>query len=172
MPLLRLREQPLRQTRFVVDVNLGKLARLLRLCGFDSKYSNRYRDRDVVRIGTTEKRIILTRDRRLLYHRQVTHGYWVRSTAADAQLQEVVRRLDLYRQLRPMHRCLRCNGVIGPVAKADVLAQLEPLTRRYYNSFYQCQDCRRIYWKGSHYLHMQQRLALLLDTPLKSDKDH
>ena len=171
-PLVRLREQPLRQTRFVLDVNLGKLARLLRLCGFDSKYSNHYHDRDVVEIGTTEKRIILTRDRRLLYHRQITHGYWIRSTNPDRQLQEVIGRLDLYRQVRPMHRCLHCNGVIAPVAKADILSQLEPLTRRYYDTFYQCGDCRKVYWKGSHYLHMLRHLATLLEAAGERDDSH
>jgi len=78
-PLLRLRDIPLRRTAFVVDVNLGRVARYLRMCGFDTLYRNDYCDRDVARISAEEHRIVLTRDRRLLHHKTITHGYWVRA---------------------------------------------------------------------------------------------
>jgi len=153
-PLVQLRDRPLRRTVFILDVNLGKLARRLRMLGFDAEYANSYNDREVVELSVKQSRIILTRDRRLLFHKAVTHGYWVRSVDPAEQLREVLRRFDLYRDIRPFHRCLECNGVVHAVAKEQVDAALQPLTRRYYKEFFRCCQCRRIYWKGSHYEHM------------------
>lgn len=158
-PLLRLREKPLRRIAFVLDVHLGKLARLLRMLGFDSLYRNDYTDAEIVRIGVDERRIILTRDRRLLFNKAVTHAYFPRSTQPEAQAREVLRRFDLFRQIRPFHRCLSCNGHIEPVAKAEVLERLEPLTKLYYEEFFRCRECGRVYWKGSHFEHMQAKLG-------------
>ena len=160
-PLVRLRDKPLRQPRFILDVNLGKLARRLRLLGFDAAYQNDYHDADVVRIGTSKQRIILTRDRRLLYHKAITHGYWVRAVDPEQQLAEVIRRFDLQRLIQPFHRCMECNGLISPVPKKEILNQLEPLTKKYYEEFYRCDDCRKVYWKGSHYEHMLEHIKRL-----------
>jgi len=149
-PLLRLREVPLRRSAFVVDVNLGKLARRLRLLGFDALYSNRYADDEVADIAAAEHRIVLTRDRRLLHAKRITHGYWVRSVKPSEQTEEVLRRFDLFRQVRPFCRCLMCNGLLRPVPKAEIYDRLEPKTKLYYEEFFTCVDCGRIYWEGSH----------------------
>src|SRR5437868_7866953 len=76
-PVTRLRARPLRRTRFVLDVHLGKLARYLRLLGFDSVYRNDYDDHTIVALAHEEQRIILTRDTGLLKHSAVTHGHWL-----------------------------------------------------------------------------------------------
>jgi len=163
-PSLKLREKPLRNPRFIMDVNLGKLAKYMRLLGFDSLYRNDYRDAEVVNIAVNEQRIVLTRDRRLLYIKHITHGYWVRAVDVEFQVDEVLRRFDLFGSIHPFIRCLVCNGVLAPVAKADILDRLEPKTRRYYEVFHQCADCRRIYWEGSHMEDMRQRFAGFLST--------
>jgi len=161
-PLVRLREAPLRRTAFVVDVNLGRLARYLRMCGFDTVYRNDYRDEELVRISVGEHRVVLTRDRRLLHHKAITHGYWVRATDPDRQLDEVLERFDLRNQVKPFQRCLDCNGMVEPVDKSEVIDRLEPLTRKHYNDFHRCRDCGKIYWRGSHYQHMVKRLETML----------
>ncbi len=161
-PLLKLREKPLRNPRFIIDVNLGKLAKRMRLLGFDCLYRNDYRDAEVVNIAVNEQRIVLTRDRRLLYAKHISHGYWVRAVNVDSQVDEVLRRFDLYESIQPFARCLACNGVLASVAKADILDRLEPKTRLYYEDFYRCTDCQRIYWEGSHIEDMQQRYAGLV----------
>lgn len=158
-PLLRLREKPLRNPRFIMDVNLGKLAKHMRLLGFDSLYRNDYQDAEVVNIAVNEQRIVLTRDRRLLYIKNISHGYWVRAVDVKSQVDEVLRRFDLYGSIQPFARCLVCNGVLSSVAKADILDRLKPRTRLYYEVFYQCTDCQRIYWEGSHMEDMRQRYA-------------
>ncbi len=150
-PATRLRAAPLRRTAFVLDVHLGRLARLLRLLGFDALYRNDYDDPEIVRIALEEHRIILTRDRRMLHDRRITHARWLHSTHAVEQAREVVRRFQLEDAIRRFVRCPACNGLVRRVAKDGILDRIEPLTRRYYDEFYECASCAKIYWKGSHY---------------------
>ncbi len=150
-PLVKLREKPLRQSRFIVDVHLGKLARLLRLLGFDTLYRNDYADSEIVAISQKDNRIALTRDQGLLKHKTVTHGYWLRSQTPIKQLQEVCRRYDLFSQLSPFQRCIRCNGILEPVNKAEIYDQLPEKVAKTYTRFSRCRSCHNIYWTGSHY---------------------
>ena len=147
----RLRPVPLREPRFVVDVNLGRLARLLRVLGFDVWWSSDADDATLAHISLDEQRILLTRDRGLLKRRAITHGLFVHSQDPEEQTLEVIRRLDLGQRLAPLTRCLHCNGNLAAVAKDEVADQLEPLTRQYYEEFSRCVECGRIYWAGSHH---------------------
>lgn len=155
-PVLRLRPQPLRVSRFVLDTHLGRLARHLRLFGFDTLYRNDYEDAELAAIVQQQPRILLTRDQGLLKRRKVSHGYYVRATAPRVQLSEVFARFDLYRQAAPFSRCIACNGVLHDVAKAEIQHRLEPATCQHYEYFRQCSDCGRIYWQGSHYQRLQR----------------
>lgn len=150
-PLIRLRPRPLRHTLFVADCNLGRLARYLRLLGFDCLYANDFSDAEVAAISHETQRVLLTRDRRLLQRRIITHGLFVRATDPKKQVKEIMTRLDLYRQAAPFTRCTRCNGLLEPVAKNAVDAQLEPRTRLYFEDFLRCSDCGQVYWQGSHF---------------------
>jgi uncharacterized protein len=149
-PIVKIRDKPLRNIAFVADINLGKLARLLRLFGFDTLLAKHLNDKEIVELAVDQKRVILTRDRRLLYYKKVTHGYWVRSVLPKQQLAEVVQRFDLANVLRPFYRCVRCNGLIDAVEKKRVQHLLQPKTKLYYENFYRCRDCEQIYWEGSH----------------------
>ncbi len=157
-PLVRVREKPLRKLCFICDVHLGKLARIMRIAGLDTLYRNDYTDAQIVDIAEKNKRIVLTRDRRLLHHRVIEHGYWIRSQDTDEQMREVLKRFDLSVDISKLTRCPACNGLLVPVAKEDILDQLEPLTIRYYDIFYRCEKCEQIYWKGSHFEHLRQRI--------------
>ncbi len=158
-PLLKVRPEPLRVLRFVLDTHLGTLARYLRLCGFDTLYRNDYEDAELARISADERRILLTRDRDVLKRKIVTHGYFVRNDHPPRQLAEVFARFDLYAASTPFKRCVRCNGLLEEVEKARILDRLEPLTRRYYQEFRICTGCGHLYWQGSHYRHFQRLLA-------------
>ncbi|MFP4010823.1 MAG: Mut7-C RNAse domain-containing protein [Spirochaetaceae bacterium] len=162
-PVSRVRREPLRTPRFILDVHLGKLARLLRMLGFDTLYDNTWDDPEIVERGIAEHRIILTRDAGLLKRREVTHGYLVRSDDPFEQAAEVTKRFDLTERIRPFLRCMACNGMIEPVSREEVAAELLPGTRKSFSEFYRCRDCRRIYWKGSHYDRMREKIAHLLD---------
>ncbi len=159
-PANRLRPRPLRRTRFVLDVHLGKLARLLRLAGLDSVYRPDLSDLDIVAISSDEKRTILSRDRDLLKHGRVTHGYWVRATDPPAQFREVIDAFDLRRSFQPFTRCMECNGQLRVADEAAVLDHIPFAVLVAYDEFWQCETCHKIYWKGSHYT----QLARLIET--------
>jgi uncharacterized protein with PIN domain/sulfur carrier protein ThiS len=164
-PLVRLRERPLREPRFAVDVPLGTLARYLRLCGFDSWYRNDASDDLLASLAASQRRVLLTRDLELLKRRIVSHGCFVRSRRPREQLAEVCRRLDLSGLIRPFTRCTRCNEVLRPVEKAQVLDRLPDETRRCYDRFQQCGACGRVYWRGSHARRLEVIVASVRSAP-------
>lgn len=154
-----LRPQPPRG-RFVVDVNLGKLARYLRLLGFDALSDGALDDEDLADISAGENRILLTRDRNLLKRSIIVHGYCVRAVWPREQLVEVIRRFDLADAVDPFARCMQCNGFIEAVAKRDVEHLLEPLTKEHYEDFRRCTNCGRVFWRGSHF----EQLEAIVDS--------
>ncbi|MEN8207054.1 MAG: Mut7-C RNAse domain-containing protein [Pseudomonadota bacterium] len=164
-PLLRLRPAPLRSPAFVLDSNLGRLARYLRLLGFDCLYQNDFDDETVATIADREQRIVLTRDRALLQRRIITHGYFVREVRPRFQVKEVLARFDLYRLVEPFSRCIRCNGGLQAIDKQVIEDQLEPGTRKYFDSFRRCTACGQIYWQGSHHARSLRLIEELTKLP-------
>lgn len=144
--------------RFVADGHLGKLTHNLRLLGFDVAYQTTAEDHQLLKTMQHENRALLTRDRRLLMHAVVKHGYYPRSQEPIAQTVEVVRRFNLFSSIAPFTRCLHCNKALRQVEKAEVMEQLEPLTRIYYHEFRRCTGCGQIYWRGSHFSKLEARL--------------
>lgn len=149
-PLNRLRPRPLRDPRFVADVHLGRLARYLRLLGFDTLYDPRVDDHELVRASVDERRLLLTRDVELLKHGELTHGYYVRATDPREQLFEVVGRFHLQAAIQPFGRCAVCNETIDEVDKSQVSHLLPDAVRREHERIWRCRGCGRLYWKGSH----------------------
>lgn len=160
-----LRPKPLRRSRFVLDVHMGALSCRLRMLGFDCLYRNDYEDYEIADISVAEKRIILTRDRGLLKIGKITRGYWVRSQIPEEQVEEVLKRFDLYSQISPFNRCISCNGHLAAIEKTEIIGQLEPLTKKYYDEFYRCEECAKIFWKGSHYDSMLRKINKIIKRP-------
>lgn len=149
--VIKLRAKPLRKTKFIVDVNLGKLAQKLRLLGFDTLFRNDYADNEIVADSVKQKRIILTRDIGVLKHSAVTHGYWIRNDDPKKQLTEVIERLQLQNSFKPFSRCSVCNNHLKSVQKSEISDKLHSDTIESFNKFWQCEGCKKIYWEGSHY---------------------
>lgn len=145
--------------KFVLDNHLGKLTDYLRLLGFDAVYAQDWPDHAIAQCACEENRILLTRDRGLLKRKIVSVGRCVRSDDPLDQLSEVVACFGLEPFITPFQRCPRCNGKLAAVDKQEIIGQLLPLTRKYYDEFTRCTVCGQIYWKGSHYEHMQKLLA-------------
>jgi len=158
-PLIRLRPLPPAAPRFLLDVHLGRLARYLRLLGFDAEWYPGAADEELARRSALEGRVLLTRDRGVLKRRAVVDGHLVRQTAPRRQIDEVLSRFELTAPFEPFGRCLACNGRLEDVAKDDVVGLLPPRTRRDYQQFRRCVSCGRVYWQGSHY----DRLLALVD---------
>lgn len=138
-------------TRFVLDVHLGKLARLLRMAGFDTIYRNDLDDPEIIQIAEDEDRIVLTRDRGILRNKRVKHGHFVESTSAKEQLREIIDAFGLKNNIRFLSRCIACNGTIEEVSKEEIQDELKPGTNQYFNEFFRCRDCGKVYWEGSHF---------------------
>lgn len=160
----RVRPPPAAELRFVLDGHLSKLAGYLRLLGFDSHCARDASDRDLVRSSLKEERILLTRDVGLLKHGALIHGAFVRATAPREQLREVVTRYEMHSRIRPFTRCMRCNGTLVPVNRADVVGQVPSGTDHRVRSFRKCRACGRIYWRGAHYA----RLTRIIDDALRA----
>jgi uncharacterized protein with PIN domain len=163
-----LRPDPPTEIRFLVDINVARLAGLLRMAGFDTvstgEAENVPTKREIAQQSTRSGRIILSRDKELLKHREVAFGRLVRTQEPKAQLYEIVSFYGLQSDLVPFSRCLRCNGMLEPVDKQRVMDRLEPLTKKYYHRFRRCESCSQIYWKGSHH---EKMIALL--EPIMAD---
>src|SRR5262249_24166387 len=132
-----------------------RLARYLRMLGFDALCEAGYQDRDLSGISARESRILLTRDRGLLKRGEVTYGYFVRATEPRRQCLDGVSALKLCHFGSDFQRCVRCNGLLHTISKESVRDRLPLRAAQCYDEFRICPGCDRLYWAGSHYEHMQ-----------------
>ena len=147
-----------------VDANLGRLARYLRLLGFDADYDPDLSDPQLAERSQAEGRLLLTRDVDLLKRRTVTHGYYVRATDPQVQAGEVMSRFDLAGSARPFTRCTSCNSLLVPVDKGKVAGRVPPPSLERFDEFHECPGCRQVYWEGSHMQRANRLVAEILGT--------
>ncbi|MFO7761463.1 MAG: Mut7-C RNAse domain-containing protein [Thermodesulfobacteriota bacterium] len=157
-----LRPIPLPGLRFIADVNTGKLAKNLRLLGFDTLYGKNLTDNLLAETAAREKRIVLSKDKGVLMRKTVIWGHLVRSDEPEKQLTETIRLFRLKEAVDPFTRCQHCNCRLTPVAKKSIYHLLEPLTQKYYHSFQICENCGQIYWAGSHRQKMDEKFSKIL----------
>lgn len=158
----RVRAESLREPRFVADIHLGGLARLLRTLGFDTIYGNDLQDDEILFIASREDRVILTRDRALLKRREVTRGCFVHEVRPREQIREMVERLQLVSSVKPFTRCIHCNRELTLVEKAAVREHLPPDVGEAYDQFFRCEGCGHVYWKGWHWDEVRRLLGDVL----------
>ncbi|MFW5980056.1 MAG: Mut7-C RNAse domain-containing protein [Bacillota bacterium] len=167
---ISLREPYSGEYRFVLDTHLGKLARYLRMLGFDSLYDNKYKDKELANISKNTDRILLTRDIGLLKRSKVKYAYFIRYDDPRNQLKSLINRYSLSDHIKSFGRCVECNGELHSVNKNEIIHLLEPKTKKYYNEFYRCSKCRKIYWPGSHYQNMKNFINELINNNSKSGR--
>jgi uncharacterized protein with PIN domain len=148
--------------RFIADVMLGKLAKWMRILGWDVDYDNRITDSQLLRIARKEKRTILTRDRRMIEERKVDDYLLIENDDPEVQLREVVRRYGRPREERILERCLRCNVLLESRDRGSIESIVPEYVASIHRRFSSCPSCGRIYWRGSHYLQMVERLKAML----------
>jgi hypothetical protein len=147
--------------RFICDQHLGKLARLLRIMGFDTAYGTDWLEPEMARRAVNEDRIVLSRNRQLLQRKALTRALLITSDQPDEQAREVLQEFQLADQVRPFGRCTRCNGLVEPVAKAQILELIPPRTRRWLDTYTRCTGCGHIYWEGTHVTALLKRLTAI-----------
>lgn len=140
--------------RFIADGMLGKLTRWLRMLGQDVKYSNKFEDEELIMKANKEHRVLLTRDSGL-HLRAVAKGiaaFYVKGQTEAEKLAEIAKRFDIPLAIDlKRSRCPRCNTKIQPTPKEKLAGKVEKNTFIYYDQFWECPICSRIYWQGAHW---------------------
>ena len=136
--------------RFAADAMLGRLARWLRLLGFDCAHDPGASDEALVRLASTQDRILLTRDRRLPEEWWIGDVRVLRQKRGIEQLREVVEHFGLSRAIRPLTRCGHCNAALGSAQRSAVADRIPPRVLAQHDRFQACPRCGRVFWEGSH----------------------
>src|SRR5213593_902429 len=145
--------------KFIADVMVGKLARWLRVLGFDVVYSNQYGDDEIIRLANAEGRIILTRDTRLASRRHNGRCLLIESDNYKEQLRQVLDFFDL-KNFKVFSRCLECNGALEDVDKETIFEKVPPYIYLTHERFARCPSCNRVYWHGTHADEMLKQIRL------------
>jgi uncharacterized protein with PIN domain len=156
-----LRNEPLRNPKFVSDVHLGTLARYLRMTGFDTKYNNNFTTNDIIKISFEEKRTILTRDKNLLKRNDVSRGYWIRNEMPVEQLKEIFNRFHLKGLVKEFSLCLICNNPLIKIEREKIISRIPEKAAEYHRDFSYCTSCDKVYWPGTHYQKMKSLISEL-----------
>lgn len=157
-----LREIPLRETRFIADVNIGDIVKHMRALGLDVYCDPTLSPRDIIRISRAEKRTILTKSRKLLKRREVIRGIFIRSGTIVEQIRGIIDFLSLRKAITPFSRCLKCNSPLIRVTKESVLDRIPPKAREFYDEYSYCDGCDRIYWQGTHFARIKKLVDEIL----------
>lgn len=148
--------------KFIVDANVGKLGKWLRVAGFDTVFAGSSDDNRIIRTAMDEKRVLLTRDTQILNRRVVSSGrlkaVLVENDQVQAQLYQVINVLQLVAEIRPFSRCIECNCLLIPKAKEEVGELVPPYVFCTKMHYMQCPQCCRIYWRGTHWERMSNEL--------------
>jgi uncharacterized protein with PIN domain len=153
--------------RFLADCNVGRLARWLRALGYDADYEALLPDPQIVARALAEGRVLLSRDAGMMRRRVIADGsvraILLRDDRVEGQLRQVISDLGLEvgRGSRALTRCLACNLELEPRLKSLVLDRLPPHVRMTQSRFSQCPSCSRVYWPGTHWARMHERIAAL-----------
>jgi uncharacterized protein len=142
--------------QFLADAMLGRLATWLRLLGYDTVYENNATDAELARRARLEQRILLTRDVELT-HRRGVRALLIETDQVESQLEQVIRALNLTVQ-QAFSRCAECNQPLEEATKNSVREQVPPYVFHTQEHFRRCANCGRVYWRGTHWAHMLERL--------------
>ena len=153
---------PTEDLRFIVDLNVGRLARWLRMMGYDTLLFDHGEDYRMIRIALDEARIIITRDTRIMERRVITSGrlraILVNGDRPEKQMHQVMEHLPLNIDFRPFSLCLECNQPLVERSKEDIANRVPPYVFQTQEQFVECPACRRVFWKGTHWQAMTRKL--------------
>ncbi len=151
--------------RFIVDTNAGKLARRLRMLGYDAVFFNGRDDAEIVSQALKENRILLTRDTHLMEWGVIRDGrvrtLLIQSDIPDLQVSQVIRELDINEFPEPLTLCLECNYPLISANKTEIADIIPRYVMQTQEEFKSCPVCRRIYWRGTHWHIMKKKIEVL-----------
>jgi uncharacterized protein len=153
------------ECRFVADVMLGRLAKWLRIAGFDVLYSNKYGDDELIAVSNREERILLSRDTRLLVRRSVRKFIYLESEKIQEQIRQVFDNIRVAGLHSLLTRCLSCNELLEDTPRESVLENVPPFVYKTQRHFKTCPKCRKIFWAGTHRGAVMHTLEKVLKSP-------
>ncbi len=148
--------------KFIADCHLGKVAKYLRIFGFDTLYFQSIDDNDIINIANQEGRIVLTSDKEL-YSRIKHKALYIIHGEFEEQLRAIFKHSDLYKQINPFSICIECNGKLEKVSKNEVIDSVDLKTQIFHDNFDRCTKCGRIYWEGDHFKSMKAFVDVFLE---------
>ena len=153
--------------KFIVDQNVGKLAKWLRIMGYDATFFNGSNDSHMVAIALKEGRIILTKDTQIMKRRVITSGrlkaIFIEPDEPEQQMRQLIKMLNLDCWFRPFALCLECNQPLVERSKEEVKDLVPPYVFQTQNQYMECPACHRIYWRGTHWREMTRKLEQLVE---------
>ncbi|MFC1936925.1 Mut7-C RNAse domain-containing protein [Chloroflexota bacterium] len=148
--------------KFMVDQNVGKLARWLRIMGYDATLFRGDNDSHMVAIALKEGRVMVTRDTQIMKRRVVTSGrlkaIFIQGDEPEEQMRQLIEKLELDCQFRPFALCLECNQPLVPRSPQEVKELVPPYVFKTHSQYMECPHCHRIYWRGTHWQAMTRKL--------------
>ena len=150
------------EIKFIVDNNVGKLAKWLRMMGYDALLFDEEDDGKMVKVALAQKRVILTKDTQIMRRRVVTSGrlkaVLLKSDEPKAQLRQIAETLGLDYQFKPFSICLECNQSLVERDKDEVRDLVPSHVFETQSLYMECPSCHRIYWRGTHWQSMSREL--------------
>ncbi len=145
--------------KFIADEMLGRLAKWLRICGYDTAYFRHVRDSELLRLALVEKRLLLTRDTLLIRRRGIKNFLFISYDQPFEQIKQVARELNLSYTAEPFSLCIMCNDFLEPYTKEEACRDVPEYVCKTQDVFGKCPKCHKIYWKGTHYARMERILG-------------
>jgi uncharacterized protein len=154
--------------KFIVDINVGKLSRWLRMIGYDTLLFDHRDDNHLIHIAIAENRIILTRDTQMIRRRVIADGYLkallISSDNSGKQIYQVIKELGLNTNFNPFSRCLECNQLLLRISREEAKDNVPPYVYKTQLQYVKCPNCHRIYWQGTHWQAMVRKLEELINS--------
>ena len=148
--------------RFVADCMLGKLAKWLKILGFDTAYFSKIEDENLLVFAQNESRVLLTRDNGLIEKSKNVPALFINSENWAEQIQQVLKEFNLNRKTKPNSRCIECNTVLKALPKERAKNLVTPFIYKNVDVFSLCPECGRVFWKGTHYSDMEEKITKIL----------
>ena len=163
------------EMKFIVDHNVGKLAKWLRIMGYDARFFEGSNDSQMITIALAENRVILTRDTQIMRRRLVTSGQLkailIQNDEPERQIRQVIDALKLGCQFQPFSICLECNQPLVERSREQVKDLVPPYVFQTQNQYMECPACHRIYWRGTHWQAMTKNLKRFIKGSVEGNTD-
>ena len=163
------------EMKFIADSNVGKLAKWLRMMGYDARFFEGSNDSQMIAIALAENRVILTRDTQIVRRRLITSGQLkailIQSDEPERQMRQVIDALKLDCQFQPFSICLECNQPLVERSREQVKDLVPPYVFQTQNQYMECPACHRIYWRGTHWQAMTKNLKRFIKGSAEENTD-